>query len=150
MTYAYNNVICMYMSWFRSSFQALIICQGEVDVKIEPAIKDLSKFTCQLMTAKRVLEKRHPQVMEMHALLAVKVTTSPELKEKVEEGSKILEKSEKLLKEANPLLAEANQKLYKGTSSTEFDEKVKLAHETLQTWMSTVYKYLKVLKSLTE
>ena len=119
-------------------------------MKIEPAIKDLSKYTVQLMISKRILEKRHPQVMEMHALLAVNATTSPDLKEKVEEGSKILEKSEKLLKEANPLVAEANQKLYKGTSSTEFDEKVKLAHETLQAWMSTVYKYLKVLKSLTE
>lgn len=138
------------MSWFRNSFFALVLFQGEVDVKIEPAIKDLSKFTVQLTTTKRVLEKKHPQIMEMHALLAVKATTSPELNEKVQEGSKILEKNEKLLKEANPLLAESNQKLYNGTSSTEFDEKVKLAHETLNTWMSTVYKYLKVLKSLTE
>ena len=88
--------------------------------------------------------------MEMHALLTVKATSSPELKEKVEEGNNILAKSEKLLKEANPLLAEAQQKLYKAASSPEFDEKVKLAHETLQTWMSTVYKYHKVLKGLTE
>ena len=80
-------------------------------MKIEPAIKDLSKYT--------------------HALLSVKATTSPELKEKVEEGSKILE--------ANTLVAEAHQKLYKGTSNTEFDEKVQVADETLKAWMSTVY-----------
>ena len=119
-------------------------------MKIEPAIKDLSKYTVQLQTSKKVLEKRHPQVMEMHALLSVKATTAPELKEKVEEGSKILEKNEKFLKEANTLVAEANQKLYKGTSNTEFDEKVKVADEALKAWMSTGYKYLKVLKGLTE
>ena len=82
-------------------------------MKIEPAIKNLSKYTIQLQTTKRVLEKKHPQVMEMHALLTLKSASSPELKEKVEEGNTILAKNETLLKEANPLLAEANQKLYK-------------------------------------